>query len=177
MRKNFLVAHDRMRATTFLIISSLHTTLVTPVLLLMDRKWRASPSVCARFSPFSLPLSNERYQFTFLTLQNVVQNVARGEVTTRIHACASLLRRDRFMNHLLLLDRSLLLLLLPSSPPPPSLSLLVSFLFLSRNPSRTYRFTRARCTFPSEIQPYLFSAIKAIPRCGTHNALIWKKGK
>ena len=29
---------DRMRATTFLIISSLHTTLVTPVLLLMDRK-------------------------------------------------------------------------------------------------------------------------------------------
>lgn len=64
-----LVARDRMRATTFLIISSLHTTLVTPVLLLMDRKWRAFPSVCTLFSVF-LPFSSsvEWYQFTFLTL-------------------------------------------------------------------------------------------------------------
>lgn len=47
LSKKNVGARDGMRATTFLIISSLHTPAVTPVLLLMDRKWRAVPSVSA----------------------------------------------------------------------------------------------------------------------------------
>lgn len=139
----------------------------------------------ARFSPSfsrSLALSNG-HQFTFLALQNVIQNVARrsivSEVTTHSRVRFSIATRSFYESFAA--PRSF-------SPPPSllslllsfslSFSLLVSFLFLSRNPSRTYRFTRS--VYVSIRDPaveYLFSTIKAIPRRDTHNMLIWKRKK
>ena len=137
----------------------------------------------ARFSPSfsrSLALSNG-HQFTFLALQNVIQNVARrsivSEVTTHSRVRLSIATRSFYESFAA-----------PRSFSPPSLSLLlsfslsfsllVSFLFLSRNPSRTYRFTRS--VYVSIRDPaveYLFSTIKAIPRRDTHNMLIGKRKK
>lgn len=139
----------------------------------------------ARFSPSfsrSLPLSNGT-NLRFLRCWTECCTERRSivsEVTTHSRVRLSLLRRDRFMNHLLC---SSIVLSSPSlspssSSPPPSLSLLVSFLFLSRNPSRTYRFTRS--VYVSIRDPaveYLFSTIKAIPRRDTHNVVIRKKRK
>lgn len=142
----------------------------------------------ARFSPSfsrSLALSNG-HQFTFLALQNVIQNVARrsivSEVTTHSRVRFSIATRSFYESFAA--PRSF-------SPPPSllsllslllsfslSFSLLVSFLFLSRNPSRTYRFTRS--VYVSIRDPaveYPFSTIKAIPRRDTHNMLIWKRKK
>lgn len=138
----------------------------------------------ARFSPSfsrSLPLSNGT-NLRFLRCWTECCTERRSivsEVTTHSRVRLSLLRRDRFMNHLLC--SSIVLSspsLSPSSSPPPSLSLLVSFLFLSRNPSRTYRFTRS--VYVSIRDPaveYLFSTIKAIPRRDTHYVVIRKKRK
>lgn len=135
----------------------------------------------ARFSPSfsrSLPLSNGT-NLRFLRCWTECCTERRSivsEVTTHSRVRLSLLRRDRFMNHLLC--SSIVLSSPPPSPPPssssppPSLSLLVSFLFLSRNPSRTYRFTRS--VYVSIRDPaveYLFSTIKAIPRRDTHNVV------
>lgn len=126
-----------MRATTFLIISSLHTTLVTPVLLLMDRKWRASPSVCARFSPFSLPPSNEPVPiYVSYATECCTECGPWSRWGNNAHSRVRLSIATRSFHESFTAPRSF-------SPPPPSLSLLVSFLFLSRNPSRTYRFTRS----------------------------------
>lgn len=120
---------------------------------------------------FSPSFSLERYHPTNLRFLPVcyAHEAPRIDMVNRVTVThsrvPSLLRRDRFMNHL------------PSDQPlpptgsspflsPSSLSLFSLRFFLSRNPSRTYRFTRSVYIFTSgETSRVSVCTIKKIP-CG-----------